>query len=344
MSYELTPVQSECPICKSTNSELLHTITSDYAAQYYALKELEPERNAKMKAEIERLWEGNECRILRCRECGFCYADPFVPGDSPFYSLFYDAPSFPKWKWEYEETFRFLQEKYGKGAGHKPTVLEIGAGTGMFVKKVSQELTDPSDIVALEYSDAGKKAIEQLGIRCYQDSLLTIGSEFSEYFDVICMYQVLEHMNDLDDVFAKLYEVAAAGAHLFIAVPNSNMLTFYEEQNAWLDNAPVHTGRWNRENFEMIGSRHGWELEYHSPEPDPLLRRFTQFALYKYVHHTKRSGSLYNWAESRRNRILRYVFQLPLIALMALRSLPAILTLMKPELGSSQLVRFVKRG
>ncbi len=342
VAYLLTPVVRECPVCKSTNAELLYNVGSEYAAQYYCLKELDPERQRRLKEEIERLWEGDSCRILRCRDCGFCFADPFVPGDSPFYSLFYDNPEFPKWKWEYEETYRQLKEIQGRGELKNPNVLEIGAGTGMFVQRIAGDITPAENILTIEYSEAGKNAIERLGIRSMQEDVRDLGEEFDGHFDVICMYQVLEHMNDLDNVFETLKRISSSAGQLFIAVPNSAMMTFYEEHDAWRDNAPVHVGRWNRRSFEIIGKRHQWDLAYHSPEPDTLLRRFLQFSLYRYVHHTKDSGTLYNWAESRRNRLLRYLFQVPLIGLMTLRSLPRLPELAPPAMGSSQLVRFVR--
>lgn len=340
MAYLLTPVEGNCPICSSQKGELLHTITSAFASQYYALEELDPERKGKIKSEIERLWGGEECDIVRCKSCQFIYADPFTPGDGPFYSLFYDNPEFPKWKWEYEETYQFLKEQVDAGKLSTPGLLEVGAGTGMFVKRLAGEITPAEKIVTIEYSDAGKKQIEEGGIVALQSDVREIPEEYNGRFDVICMYQVLEHMDRLDPLFDRLHKLSRPGASLFIAVPNDKMLTYYEEHNAWLDNAPVHVSRWNRGAFEQIGARHGWRLEWHQVEPDSRLWRFLQFSLYKYVHNTKRSGSIYNWAESRKNRFVRYLAQIPLISLMALRSLGSITELFPENMGSSQMVRF----
>ena len=340
MPYQLTPVEVECPICASSNAELLHEISSEFTSQYYALKEREPERHEQMRAEIERLWGDKTCRIVRCRECAFIYADPFIPGDGPFYSLFYSDPEFPKWKWEYEETVRFLHERIEQGDLESPHLLEIGAGTGMFVQRLVGEITPAENIMTIEYSDAGSRQIEEMGIASLQSDVRDLSEEYDGRFDVICMYQVLEHMDRLEELFDRLYRLTRPGGYLFVAVPNDRMLTYYEEQDAWLDNAPVHVSRWNREAFERIGERHGWSLESHQVEPDSKLWRFLQFSLYKYVHRTKRSGSLYNWAESRKNRLVRYIAQVPLIGLMALRSLPSIPDLLPEEMGSSQMVRY----
>lgn len=339
-----TPTRAVCPICSAEEAEALHTFGSDEVAQHYALKESDPERYERFRREIERLWGGATCRVLRCRACGFIHADPFVPGDGPFYSLFYDDPRFPAWKWEYEETMRVLREEAGGGRLHQPRVLEIGAGTGMFVGRVAREITPAGNILTLEYSDAGAAAIRAQGIASLQTDLHSLGAEYDGTFDVLCLYQVLEHMNELDRVFADLHRIAAPGALLFIAVPSDAMMTFYEEKGAWLDTAPVHLSRWNRESFRMIGERHGWRIEAHDVEPDTVLQRFTQFALYGYVHRTKRSGTLFNWAERRRNRLVRYLFQVPLISLMALRYLPSAPALMKKVKGHSQMVRMVKEG
>lgn len=343
MAYNLSPREGSCPVCGSTQAELLHSISSHFTAQYYALKELEPERNERIRGEIERLWGGESCEIVRCRDCGFIYADPFVPGDGPFYSLFYDNPTFPKWKWEYEETLRVLKQKQAEGElPAEPRVLEIGAGTGMFVRRIAGDVTPPDRIVTVEYSDAGKRQIEQSGIACLQVDVRELPEKYDGTFDVICMYQVLEHMDRLDPLFDRLYRLAAPGALLFVAVPNDRMLTYYEEQDAWLDNAPVHVSRWNRTAFEKIGARHHWRLDDHQVEPDSHIWRFLQFALYRYVHRTKRSGTVYNWAESRKNRLLRYLAQIPLISFQALRSLAALPDLMPREMGSSQMVVYTR--
>ena len=341
MAYDLTPLVHECPICSSKRCELLHQLDSTFTAQYYVLQELEPERHLKIKKEIERLWEGQDCRIVRCRDCQFVSVDPFIPGDQPFYSLFYDNPKFPKWKWEYEHVYQHLKEAVEKGQLVKPRILEIGAGTGMFVKRVSEDITSPDNIVTLEYSDAGKQAIEAMGIKCIQQDVLQLGDEYNASFDVICMYQVLEHINNLDQIFAKLNQLSTPMGLLFIAVPGNNMMTYYEEHDAWIDNAPVHLSRWNRGCFEMIGSRHGWRLDSHEYEPTSLLWKLLQFSLYKYVYNTKNSGTIYNWAESRRNRLVRYFFQVPLISLTTLRSIPKLLKLAPKDMGHAQTARFI---
>ena len=345
MAYDLSPREGDCPICGSDRAELLHTISSRFTAQYYALREREPERNERIRAEIERLWGGETCEIVRCRDCGFVYADPFVPGDGRFYSLFYDDPVFPKWKWEYEETCRILADKQSEGTiPAEPRILEVGAGTGMFVKRLAGEITPADHIVTVEYSDAGKREIEEGGIMCLQEDVRELPAEYDGTFDVICMYQVLEHMDRLDPLFERLYRLAVPGALLFIAVPNDRMLTYYEENDAWLDNAPVHVSRWNRTAFEKIGERHRWRLEDHQVEPDSRIWRFLQFSLYRYVHRTKRSGTVYNWAESRKSRLLRYLAQVPLIGYQALRSPGAIRHLMPRNMGSSQMVLYIRES
>lgn len=344
MKYERKPREAVCPVCSSRQAEVLYEITSDYAAQWFFLQERERNRHDRIQQTIRRLWQGERAAFVRCKNCSFCFADPFIAGDGEFYATLYEAPRYPAWKWEFQRTCDSLRAKVNSGELVRPSVLEIGAGDGAFIKKIAGDLAPTEGIVTLEYSQYGKEKIEEAGITCLAADVreLDLG-QYGNRFDVVCMFQVLEHLDHLGSLFERLNAVTTDRAVLYIAVPNDRRVQFNEEHDALGDMAPCHVGRWNEKSFAMIAERFGWEVADHEREPESKFWRFLEFALLRYNEKTKKHGSLFNRVEAIENRLLRYMGQIPLISLMALASLPLVGQLMRDDLGKGQWVEMRKK-
>src|SRR5207248_2454273 len=96
-------------------------------------------------------------------------------------------------------------------------------------------------------------------------------SEFAESnpndFDVICAFQILEHMASARDVLEPVSRCAKRGASIFITVPNRHRYRSDEVQS--LDCPPHHTSRWDARQFATIAELHGLELkDTYYEEPD----------------------------------------------------------------------------
>jgi SAM-dependent methyltransferase len=127
------------------------------------------------------------------------------------------------------------------------------------------------NIFCTEFSEYGRHQIENWGIKCVPKDIRELsGQEYEKCADVICLFQVLEHMDGLDVLFEKLNWLLKPGGSIFIAVPNQNMIEFNELNGALLDMPPNHIGRWNRICFEIIGSRHNLTLEDYQVENSDL--------------------------------------------------------------------------
>ena len=83
-------------------------------------------------------------------------------------------------------------------------------------------------------------------------------NRLGEPFDVICLFQVLEHLDRLPELFGALHRLAAPGALLMVSVPNAARTAFFELNGALLDMPPNHIGRWSKKAFESL--EFGWEL------------------------------------------------------------------------------------
>jgi 2-polyprenyl-3-methyl-5-hydroxy-6-metoxy-1,4-benzoquinol methylase len=195
---------------------------------------------------------------MQCSQRGFCFSYPYVAGDERFYSLAYVRSGYPKWKWEFQITYDLLRRNLRSNG----KLIEIGAGNGAFISKIAKEVLAKENIFCTEFSEYGRHQIENWGIKCVPKDIRELsGQEYEKCADVICLFQVLEHMDGLHVLFEKLNWLLKPGGSIFIAVPNQNMIEFNELNGALLDMPPNHVGRWKRRCFEIIGSRHNLTLE-----------------------------------------------------------------------------------
>ena len=225
--YSLTPTESTCPICYSSNAHILWSASSEQSAQHFKLKEVDRQRFLELASHIESLWRQHTCEVVCCDNCGFCYSNPYIAGDERFYTLASGGSGYPAWKWEYQLTYEVL-EKSSDGFN----LLEIGAGDGAFVRRIAPALTPKQNVVCTEFSDYGRNQIRTYGIACFSEDIRVCDSpELNEYFDVVCMFQVLEHTDHLDSLFQRLNWLTRRKANLFIAVPNPKWIKFKRNIN-----------------------------------------------------------------------------------------------------------------
>ena len=338
--YDLTPAQRECPVCYSSNAHVLWVVNSDQAAQHFVRKEADRTRFAELAAHIETLWGRQSCEVVRCDDCEFCFSHPYVAGDEAFYTLACDRGSYPTWRWEYQLTYEVLKDQ--AGSHHK--LLEIGAGDGAFVRRVGGGLIRKENILCTEFSATGRERIRQHGFECFAEHIIELTTdELEGAYDFVCMFQVLEHMDQLDVLFQKLNWISKKGASLFIAVPNPKTIQFSELNGGLLDMPPNHIGRWNRSSFEAFGRRWGFTLQNHAIEDESMVSIVKTFLTYRFLKESQQAATLANRIRTIKNRSWRRAMQVVGVALSSMRALPA-LSRIRSDLGMSQWVHLVKSG
>jgi SAM-dependent methyltransferase len=202
-------------------------------------------------------------------------------------------------------------------------------------KKIPKE-----HVLCTEYSDYGRSEISGLGITCLQEDIRESGfAEHAHRFDVVCMFQVLEHLDDLDTLFERLTWLTKEQAHLFITVPNAKHREFFERHGFLEDIPPTHIGRWSPLSLSIIAKRHGWTLAGHKTEPQSYAAKAAKFVLFKF----DRSGHP-DWMDQIRLRSIRRLAKLMPLGWCALTSLSALFALRSPELGLSQWFHLRKTG
>ncbi|MBU2052999.1 MAG: hypothetical protein KJ721_02005, partial [Nanoarchaeota archaeon] len=112
----------KCPLCNSDETKLIYESTiEDIASKIDS-------RNSQIKKEIRKIWGRDSCKFMKCDACTFSFAFPFKGGTNKLYSLIY-SNNYPTERWEYNLALDNISSE--------DVCLEIGAGVGMFLKKLS---------------------------------------------------------------------------------------------------------------------------------------------------------------------------------------------------------------
>jgi len=328
-----------CPVCGGRSGTTIYSVTSEVAARIFA-PDLEEPLRREVQRSIERIWAGPSCDFVRCDQCTFCYAEPFNPATPEFYASLYSATeAYAESKWEFERTMRAIETLVQSGRLAEFSLVDIGAGSGAFASRASNAFSGIGRILCTEYSESGREQMRARGLTCLSGGLMDIDVvEFSHCFDILCLFQVLEHLADVDAVFDRLSVLATDGAHLFIAVPNYQQRSYFDGHGFHEDMPPVHVARWNRRSLEIAAERHGWRVEEGELEPEPYSSKLKRFAWQFYIWDpgVRRLGRV-------RRRHVRRALRATLIALFVLRSVPSVLDLRSRDMGTAYWVHLSRR-
>ena len=333
-----------CPVCASTEARLHFETSAEEAAQHFVLKENHAARHQQLAEHIRTLWQKDTCAVVQCERCGFTYAHPFVAGDAEYYQLAYLRNQYPAWRWEFSKTQQLLISLAGQSA-QPLQLLEIGPGDGAFIKQISPALIPKENVVGIEYSPKSIESLKKYGITCLTQDVRTLSEkEYAARFDVICMFQVLEHMDDLTSLFRRLSLITKPNAHLFISVPNDKRVFFNEKNGTLLDMPPNHVGRWNKRSFEVMSQQFGWRMEQYDVEEESTGEKIKGHLEYRYYRKRQETGSWANRAAVLRDGPLRTLSQAFLVGLYAPLMIPSLVELLQlKQMGTSQWV-YLKKG
>jgi len=338
-------VESDCPVCSSRDVELVYRVSNVEAARAFLNPARNRDRYEALGHHIAALWGQDYCCIRRCRDCGFGYSDPYVAGDEKFYRLATDHKpgDYPTQKWEYEIAKDLLKSWIAEHGADAARVIEIGAGDGAFVRQIAPELVDPLRVFCTEYDDYALGKIRQLGIRAAQGDIRQIDMSSEKAFNIVFMFEVLEHMDRLPELFAKFRTLTSPHSDLVIAVPNDKRTQFNEGNGGLLDMPPNHIGRWSKSAFEALGSREGWHVVKFLEEPTNAKQSWERFSYYRYARATQFDRSLSARVRGLRPTPLTRSLEIAMMAVFAIRSVPLLPKLFAEGMGGSVLVHLRRR-
>lgn len=234
---------ANCPVCGCEKLEL-HTKCEDY----FATKEV--------------------FDLYRCDKCKFIFTQGF-PSDK-LIGRYYDSADYVSHSDSNEGIVNFLYHQARKFALKSKArivlrsskkkngkLLEIGSGTGYFLNEMKCRKWL---VTGIEKSESARKyAKTKFDLDC-QDSVYLYDIP-ADTKDVVVMWHVLEHLERLNRVMDRIYEILKADGTAVIAVPNtaSSDAKHYGKYWAAYD-VPRHLWHFSPDNFEVLANRHHFEV------------------------------------------------------------------------------------
>jgi 2-polyprenyl-3-methyl-5-hydroxy-6-metoxy-1,4-benzoquinol methylase len=214
------------------------------------VKKLEIGYKKHFKIDVKKYFADLEhVEIYKCRETGYRFYYPFsISGDSDFYIHFqkFDWYYMP-WKWEHEACLSLIKPEN--------KILEVGCGQGSFLKKIYE--LKGAICVGLELNESA--TISRSSIKIENITIENYSSDNKEQFDIVCSFQVLEHISDVNSFIKSQIACLKKGGSFIISVPNNESFLL-KSKNLFLNMPPHHMGLWGEESLRSLENYHDIKL------------------------------------------------------------------------------------
>lgn len=215
--------------------------------------------NAQLHLELKDLFLTHEpFKILECKECGLLYTTPRPNKDEigryykseEYYSHQENKEGFIPKVYEKVKSVN-LKNKYGIATEgkEKGKALDIGCGVGDFLHTMEQHGWDCTGVEPSEDAKViAKKRIKGQLLSSEEQENLPDSS-----FDIITMWHVLEHVDDIRWQIQQLHRLCKPGGRIIIALPNYKSYDgqYYKAEWAAYD-VPRHLNHFNKETLIKI--------------------------------------------------------------------------------------------
>lgn len=256
-------MKPNCPLCNSSHCYFVETISISDLQYFYQKKysvDVESEFN-----EIDNLF------FYHCDECFLGFFWPMIEGSSKFYW------NLSRNSWYYQQDkseFRTISALIPQGS----SVLDIGCGEGNFAWFLNN----------CSYTGLEKYIMSSnnQGLNIVSDTIEHHSIEYANNYDVVCAFQVLEHVNAIRQFIDSCLRCLKPGGLFVISVPSGE--SFYSETiNGILNMPPHHISWWKDKTFHWIAS--AYDMALLSLKHEPLSKiHYKRYAHNKVVTRINR--------------------------------------------------------
>lgn len=191
-------------------------------------------------------------RVLLCRgrESNLRFFwPPTLAGKGSFYQKLMTKPHYyTAEKWEHAVALQSLTPKQ--------RVLEIGCGDGFFLAMLKQAGHSGT---GLEINEAAVRLGTSAGLDIRHSTIEGFAADCTEPFDVVCAFQVLEHVTDPCSFLESALHCLCNDGLAIFAVPNGEGI--FSSLDVAYDMPPHHMLRWNSAAFQYLTKRFPIVLE-----------------------------------------------------------------------------------
>jgi SAM-dependent methyltransferase len=223
-----------CPLCESTKTVSLKSLQVALLVSRW-----EQDFGIDVRSEF------GDVRVIELRKCRDCALSFFHPDSVAGSPALYEVLEKIDWyylprKWEHDVALEDI-----KGARNG---IEIGCGFGDFVARVNREMEIPFD--GCELNPSAVQIARSKGVSLLLDDSENLARRYAGSYDVVCSFQVLEHVNRPRNFLQNLCDLVRPGGKLLLGLPNANSLLKY--QFNLFDLPPHHMTRWTVEVLKRL--------------------------------------------------------------------------------------------
>lgn len=147
----------------------------------------------------------------------------------------------------------------GKPGGR---IVDVGCGTGEFVSFLSSQPGWAA--CGVDLSGEAVALASRRGIDVVRGTITDVGEKLGDAFDVVTMFNLLEHVPDPERVLVQAHELLAPDGLVVVQVPNDfSVLQLavqeYLDVEPWWVAIPDHINYFDFDSLEATLSRHGFE-------------------------------------------------------------------------------------
>lgn len=226
--------------------------------------------------ECKDYYASGETYVLeKCSKCGFLFTQN-VPDETEI-GRYYETPAYISHsdtrkgltnslyhivrKYMLKRKRLLVEKISGRTNGN---LLDYGTGTGYFAQTMKEA---GWHVTAIEKNEQARKtALDNFGLQV--DSEQTFSQLQSGTFHVITLWHVLEHLQNLNEMWEQLRRLLTSDGHLVVAVPNCQSSDAGYYGNMWAAyDVPRHLWHFSPETMRQFAEKHGFRLIRTLPMP-----------------------------------------------------------------------------
>ncbi|GAA0559469.1 class I SAM-dependent methyltransferase [Chitinophaga japonensis] len=238
------------PVTHSEHVSLVAQFPADQIIENYRQRGIQVARFFKDVPTVE---------LYECLDTGYRFYYPgTIFGDGQFYADLQEAHNqyYAREKWEHTYAVSKI----------RPTdkVLEVGTGDGFFLETMKNKGIDAR---GLELNPRAIEAGRARGLQMDEELIEEHAARHEGAYDVVCTFQVLEHIYDVRGYLDACLLALRKGGKLIIGVPNNNPYLYKHDKWHLLNLPPHHAGLWSKKAFMALPGFYNVTVENVIVEP-----------------------------------------------------------------------------
>jgi|LakMenEpi03Aug12_release.lakeMendotaPanAssembly.Ray.scaffolds.fasta_scaffold163508_1 2-polyprenyl-3-methyl-5-hydroxy-6-metoxy-1,4-benzoquinol methylase len=228
--------------------------------------------------------------FYHCLDSDLKFFHPLVTGSESFYQ------ELQKFNWyymddkeEYDYACRYIKDN--------DIILEVGCGKGAFSRKIQT-----SSYTGLEFSKDAIEIASKASIKIIHQSVEIHSNSHLESYDVVCSFQVLEHVSNPKSFIESCLKCLKKGGLLIISVPSDDSFIGSLKNNV-LNMPPHHVTRWSDKALQYVADRFCLKLIdiHHEKLADIHRRLYARELVIKSLDNLWKNNQSYSLVDSSTN-------------------------------------------